>query len=61
MVESSGDWTWQLPGATIAALACAAVVVNLGDDRKAFVLSERWKLAGAVVAGVVAVAGAWAG
>ena len=61
MVESSGDWTWQLPGATLAALACAAVIVNLGDDRKAFVLSDRWKLAGAVVAGVVAVAGAWAG
>lgn len=61
MVESSGDWTWQLPGATLAALACAAVVMNLGDDRKAFVLSERWKLAGAVVAGAIAVAGAWAG
>jgi O-antigen ligase len=61
MVESSGDWTWQLPGATIAALACAAVIVNLGDDRKAVVLSERWKFAGALVAGVIAVAGAWAG
>jgi len=61
MVESSGDWTWQLPGATLAALACAAVVMNLGDDRKAFVLTERWKFAAAVVAGVIAVAGAWAG
>jgi hypothetical protein len=61
MVESSGDWTWQLPGATIAALACAAVVVNLGDDRTAIALSERWRLVGAVAAGIIAVAGAWAG
>jgi precorrin-3B methylase len=61
MVESSGDWTWQLPGATIAALACAAAVVNLGDDRTAISLSERWRLVGAVAAGVIAVAGAWAG
>lgn len=61
MVESSGDWTWQLPGATLAALACAAAVMNLGDDPKAVVLSERWRFAGAVVAGAIAVAGAWAG
>jgi hypothetical protein len=61
MVESSGDWTWQLPGATIAALACAGAVVNLGDDRGAIVLTERWRFAGALVAGVIAVAGAWAG
>jgi hypothetical protein len=61
MVESSGDWTWQLPGATLAALACAAAVVNLGEDRKAFVLTERWKFGAALLAGVVAVAGAWAG
>jgi O-antigen ligase len=61
MVESSGDWTWQLPGATIAALACAAAVVNLGDDPRAVVLSGRWRLAAALLAGVVAVGGAWAG
>jgi hypothetical protein len=61
MVESSGDWTWQLPGATIAALACAAAAVNLGDDGRAIVLTERWRFAGALVAGVIAVAGAWAG
>jgi O-antigen ligase len=61
MVESSGDWTWQLPGATIAALACAAVAVNLGDDRRALLLSERWRFVGALIAGVIAVGGAWAG
>jgi hypothetical protein len=61
MVESSGDWTWQLPGATIASLACAAVIVNLGEDRKTVVLSERWRFGGALLAGVVVVAGAWAG
>jgi O-antigen ligase len=61
MVESSGDWTWQLPGATIAALACAAAVVNLGDDRRAVVLTRRWRIGGAVLAGVVAVTGAWIG
>jgi O-Antigen ligase len=61
MVESSGDWTWQLPGATIAALACAAVAVNLGDDRKAILLSKRWRFAGALIAGVIVVGGAWAG
>jgi hypothetical protein len=61
MVESSGDWTWQLPGATIAALACAGAVVNLGDPERAIVLSERWRFAAAVVAGVIAVAGVWAG
>jgi hypothetical protein len=37
------------------------VAVNLGDDPKALVLSERWRFAGALVAGVIAVAGAWAG
>jgi O-antigen ligase len=61
MVESSGDWTWQLPGATLAALACAGAVVNLGDDEKAIVLTERWRFAGAAVAGIIAVAGVWAG
>jgi O-antigen ligase len=61
LVESSGDWTWQLPGATLASLACVAVIVNLGDDREAWVLSERWKFVGAVAAGAIAVAGAWAG
>lgn len=61
MVESSGDWTWQLPGATIAALACAAAVVNLGDDPRAVVLTRRWRIGGAVLAGAVAVTGAWIG
>jgi O-Antigen ligase len=61
MVESSGDWTWQLPGATLAALACAAVAMSLGDDPKAVVLSQRWRIGGAVLAGAVAVAGIWAG
>src|SRR5205823_6068890 len=42
MMESSGDWTWQLPSATLAALACATMVMNLDDDHKTFILTERW-------------------
>jgi hypothetical protein len=57
LVQAGGDWTWQLPAVTLAALACGAAMLGLDPDEGGVPISERWRLAGILIAVAIAVAG----
>jgi hypothetical protein len=55
LVHAGGDWSWQLPAVTLAALACGAATLGLESGQGAIRLSERARMAGIVLAAMVAV------
>jgi len=54
LVHAGGDWSWQLPAVTLAALACGAAMIGLEPAGDGIRLSERGRVAGIVAAAAVA-------
>ena len=46
LVHTGGDWTWQLPGVALAAIACAAACMGLVADPGGVRLSKPARVAG---------------
>ena len=59
LVHTGGDWTWQLPGVALAAIACAAACLGLVADPGGVRLSKPARVAGIVLALGIAAVGAW--
>ena len=58
LVHTGGDWTWQLPGVALAAIACAAACIGLVGGPRRRAPSGRPAAAGIALAVVVAAVGA---
>jgi hypothetical protein len=58
LVHSGGDWTWQLPGVALAAIACAAACIGLVADTNAIRLGPLARWAGIALALAIAAIGA---
>ena len=54
LVHAGGDWSWQLPAVTLAALACGAAMLGVQPGQDGIRLSERGRVAGIVLAAAVA-------
>jgi O-Antigen ligase len=55
LVQVAADWTWQLPAVILAALACGAAMTGLAPAPGGIRVSERARVGGIVLAGLVAV------
>jgi O-antigen ligase/polysaccharide polymerase Wzy-like membrane protein len=58
LVHTGGDWTWQLPGVGLAAVACGAACIGLGEEEDAVRLGVPARAVAIGVLLVVAVVGA---
>ncbi len=58
LVHTGGDWTWQLPGVALAAIACAAACIGLVADPRGIRLGRIARGVGIALALAVAVIGA---
>jgi hypothetical protein len=61
LVHTGGDWTWQLPGVALAAVACGAACIGLVADPGGVRLPRPARVAGIALAVVVAAVGVWGG
>jgi hypothetical protein len=58
LVHTGGDWTWQLPGVGLAAIACGAACIGLAEDDDGVGLGMPARMVGIAAALVVAGVGA---
>ena len=56
LVHAAQDWDWELPAVTLAALACAASLLILGEHAVRRPLSRRTRIGAVAVSGVIALA-----
>ncbi len=58
LVHTGGDWTWQLPGVALAAIACGAALIGLADDNDGVRLAVPARAVAIAIGFVVAILGA---